>query len=373
MRPRHVAIIGLLIPLAGAALAAALVVRSMRGPAGAGSGASGVPALIFAEYGPTADRVYSAPADDLARRTLVATIEHAEGWSITPASAMAGSLVAYTVLGPGAAARRDAPAELWLLDVATGTQRRLARDADLLVPPAFDQRGERVAYRSTNGDGEQRLVRVDLQRGAQRVLHRDADDFGVYPLGFDADGALLFAALSTAGTDVFRLRDGEQPQALLHASDELARDWRISPDGRSLSYLAPQLELERVVYRLHVVGIAGGDAQRLASLPGQQLAPVWTPSGDAITVGRDAYPAASAAAVTLSLAGGAPRALPAPERGFDAPLGWSPDGRYLAARGFDGASAYAPGREWLIVIADGARRTLEGRSELIFIGWLASG
>ena len=81
-----------------------------------------------------------------------------------------------------------------------------------------------------------------------------------------------------------------------------------------------------------------------------------------------------AAAVTLSLDGGSELTLAGPERGFDAPLGWSPDGRYLAARSFDGSGSYAPGRESMVVISiDGVRLIVTARTELIFLGWWVRG
>ena len=106
-------------------------------------------------------------------------------------------------------------------------------------------------------------------------------------------------------------------------------------------------------------------------LEGEQFSPVWRPDGAAITYGLEAGFEDGAAAVTRSMAGDEAVALPAPEQGFDAPLGWSPDGGYLAARSFDGRSASDPGRESLVVIsADGSRERVEAQAELIFIGWL---
>ncbi len=367
----------LLVPFMVAVAAAGLALRSLPGPAVEAPAPSAVPGLVFAEFGPSADLVYTAPAANPDRRTLVATVQHAEGWGINPAPAMAGPLVAYTVLPAGGPARREARAELWLLDVGTRALTRLARDADLLVAPVFDHAGGYLAYRSSGPLGEQRLVRVDLESGARRVQHSYDGAFGVYPLGFANDGALLFARLSPAGTDVYGVRDQQPAELLLHASDDIARDWRLSPDGRWLSYLAPELAAERVVHRLRVMALGDG-AERGVAAGGasiaEQFAPVWTPAGDGVTVGLEAYPALSAAAVTLSLAGGGATGLAAPARGFDAPLGWSPDGRYLAARTFDGASSFDPGRESLVVIStDGQRLEIAARTELIFLGWLTSG
>ena len=198
--------------------------------------------------------------------------------------------------------------------------------------------------------------------------------FGVIPIGFAGDGALLFAQLSTLGTDVYGVREGEGAELLFHASDHIARDWRLSPDGRLLAYLAPEIAAERAVHRLRMVDL--GDGGELVAASGvvsaaEQFAPVWTPGGDGVTVGREAYPAVSAAAVTLSLVDGSVTQLAPPDRGFDAPLGWSSDGRYLAARSFDGSGSYEPGRESLVVLStEGVRRPVGARGELIFLGWL---
>jgi len=332
--------------------------------------------LVFAEFGPTEDQIYVAPAANPAERTQVSTVAHVGGWGINPAPSMAGSLVAYTVLPPGAQPRSDAPAELWLLDVRTGASVRLASDADLLAQPRFDATGQQVAYRATTSSGEQELVRVDLETRLRRVLHTSANSLGVFPIGFTNDGALLFAALSVSGTDIFRVEDREAPELLVHASDNIARDWLISPDGRELSYLAPELHLERYVHRLHIVSTDDGrpvDENRTAVATNEQFGPVWTPDGEAITVGQEAYPGASAPAMTLSESGGT-EVLPAPVAGFDVPLGWSPDGRYLVARSFDGVSAHEPGRESIVVISkEGQRLPVPGRSEVIVIGWVGDG
>lgn len=351
------------------ALAATALVVRIRG------GAPDGPQLIFAEFGATADRIYTAPPDDLAKRTLITTVDHVEGWGLNPAVAPAGGRIAYTVLPPGSRPQGDAPAELWLVDVRARSKRRLAGDADLRVAPAFDRAGSVLVYRASAPGGRQALMRVDVASGARRPLYATETTFGMYPVGFARDGALVFAGLSQQGTDIYRVREGEPPALLLHASDQIARDWRLSPDGGAIAFLAPELRAERVVHRLAVVRLEGAETRPVPGVTdGQaavdQLAPVWTPAGDAVTVGREAAPGTSAAAVTLPLGGGASTALAAPARGFDAPLGWSPDGRFLAARSFDGTTVQAPGRETTVVIAvGGQRRTVPGATDLIVFGW----
>ncbi|MSQ36187.1 MAG: hypothetical protein EXR63_03465 [Dehalococcoidia bacterium] len=366
-----------LVPVVSLAIAA-LVLTGVALLRARDDGASppGGPTLVLAEFGNTVDRIVTAPAEQPDSRTLVASVEHVAGWGINPSPQAAGTLVAFTVLPPGAMPQRDSPAELRLLDVATGALRTLARDADLLVPPLFDQAGAALVYRASSEGGQQALVRVELASGTQRVLHRAESAFGDFPVGFAADGALVFASLSAGGTDLYRVRAGEPAQLLLHASDQIARDWRLSPNGRAVSYLAPELLAERIVHRAQVLALGADGVARPTTPPGggepnEHFAPVWTPDSGALTLGREAYPQRRATAITVAVDGSASRALAAPASGFDVPLGWSPDGHWLAARSFDGVSANQPGTESMVVISDSGRRfAVDGVAELIFLGWV---
>lgn len=336
---------------------------------GAATGAGAM--LVFAEFGQDADRLYLAAPDAPDQRTLVATIEHATGWGINPAHGTAGSLVAYTVLPPGVPAERDTPAELWVLDLVTGEGTRLAQDADLLVAPLFEEGGRVLLYRRSTGT-LQELVRVVIEERTRATVHAEQTTFGIFPIGYGPDGALLFARLSTAGTDVLSVQADDEPVQRFHASDHIARDWRISPDRRWLAFLAPEAALERIVHRARVVAInGGGDATPAApSTTGEQYGPTWTPDSRALTVGQEAEVGDFAAATLLVLNGNEGATLPAPERGFDVPVAWSPDGRYLAARTFDGVNSVNTGSERAVVIgADGTRRPLSATTEVILIGW----
>lgn len=336
--------------------------------------------LVFAEFGLLADRIYVAVPAAPDERELVASVPHARGWSIAPAPAMAGDLAAFAVLPPEAAPRRDSPAELWVLDVRSGELTRLAGDADIMAAPVFDAEGAGLLYRRTRADGSQELVRVEIAAQARRPLYGTVTDFGLYPVALEPDGAALYFELSVRGTELYRVREGAEPELIAHASDHIARDWRVAPDGASVAYLAPEVSAERVVHRAWVVALGADAEARTASpaAPGavlsEQFSPVWTPDGGGLTVGVEAFPDLSAAAVTVALEGSdddAPSELPAPTQGFDVPLGWSPDGRYLAVRSFDGRDAAEPGRESFVVLSPaGERFDVPAESELIFIGWL---
>ncbi|MYI82540.1 MAG: hypothetical protein F4056_04275 [Chloroflexi bacterium] len=220
-------------------------------------------------------------------------------------------------------------------------------------------------------------MRVDLETRERRTVRELTTRFGILPVAVPADGGVVYAELTNGGTDLYRVGGdgGGDATLLLHASDHIASGWRLSPDGRTLSYLAPRIEAERVVQRLHVTPIDGGGEPRIEAsdgFVGDQFSPVWTPTGDGITFGQEPGFQVGAAPLTLRLEGGGePGRLTAPDQGFDAPLGWSSDGRYLATRSFDGRDAYEPGRESLVVIASaGGRAIVLGDFDLIFIGWL---
>ena len=349
--------------LVAAAAAGMLLHAGLRGASVPESVAEPVQAtLVFAEFGATADSIYVTPATDTEDRTLIQTVEHAPGWGLNPAAAVVAGRTAYTVLPPEAAPYRDSPAELWLLDVATRNATRLARDADLLAAPVLSEDGQMLAYRRTDDSGTQAIVRVDLETRARRVLHTDATAFGVFPIGFDGSGAVLFARLSPSGTDLLRVADGAAAELVLHASDEIARDWRMAPGGEAVSYLAPELYAERMVHRAQFASLDGSAA--VAGPPpavaGEQYAPAWRSDG-ALAIGGALAPLVVGATEAVM--------LPAAASGFDVPLGWSMGGGYLAVRHFDGVSSQAAGRDTLVVIGNDTRTTVESPRELIFLGW----
>ena len=330
---------------------------------------TGVPRLVFAAFGETADLVYIAPATKPDERTIVDTVQHAEGWGMNPGP-MVGSLLAYNVIPTGTPAQRGAPSELWLLDVTSHAKTRLARDADLLVKPQIVSGGKAILYRRSDG-GLQSIVRVDIETQARTVIHEEHTAFGILPIGFDAAGVLLFARLSNTGTDVITKRGGGAPALAFHASDEIARDWQLSPDGKSIAFLAPQARGERVVARAQVVRIEGGRALALpdASGTGEQYGPTWTPDGT-LAVGQEPVSRTSAP-VALLRAGANPSTLAAPARGFDVPVTWSTGGTYLAAHTFDGQNSTNAGRESAVVIAtSGERYPVSAPGEVILVGWL---
>ncbi len=76
----------------------------------------------------------------------------------------------------------------------------------------------------------------------------------------------------------------------------------------------------------------------------------------------------------MVLVEGAERTVTARQAGFDVPVAWSPDGRFLALRAFTGTDTEHPGAEQpALVDVEGQRQPVVGDGPIEFIGWLGHG
>ena len=110
-----------------------------------------------------------------------------------------------------------------------------------------------------------------------------------------------------------------------------------------------------------VEGLAAGD----------QLSPIWHPDGDKVSFGQLPSGADPGRVAIVSLDGGEPIFLPPPEQGFDQPLSWSPDGKFLAVSSFPGDSIGNPGLSRLVFVSPAGQRPAapEG-AEFEPVGWV---
>ena len=350
------------------------------------------PLIIYAQFGPQRDTIWAADPDDPDNRSSLVSVDHAEGYGIFAALSPDGARIAYTVLPPSERyPSADAPAELWITDIDGENARLLASGVDLLIAPVWSADGNSLAVRRStsveNAAGTFELLHVDMAGRVSTLLTASA---GLFPIGFSPDGAgLYYAQVSIQGTDLGRVPiAGGEGTLIAHLSDDISRDWHLSPDGTSLAYLA--IRDDGTGFSARVLELGGGlsgmaddsggpSVEGLAALndrdadAGDEFNPIWHPNGRNLTMGRIER-AGPSPAVNLGAADGKLRALAAPAGGFDVPLSWSADGGYLAVRSFEGSSAMDPGPSYLFVVdSQGSRRQLSSSSDLTVIGWLPAG
>lgn len=339
--------------------------------------------IVYSEFGQWADTIWAADPNDPANRVALASIDHAYGFGINPVLSPDGVYLAYTVRARDAA--QSAGGELWLLDVETGAAKRLAQRVALAGATVWSPESDAVVARRSSANGVE-LARVELS-GAATVLAAATNSLassanGLYAIDVSPDGEwLYYAVLSAGGTDLARasVRSGIQ-EPVAHLSDGFSRDWRLSPNGDRLSYLAQADSGAGVTFVAQVLDISTGLAETpLAGTPVAQFNPVWERDGG-LTIGQisdggGASARAGDAPLRLTAAGAVTAvALPAPSTGFDLPLSWSPDGAHLAVRSFEGRSAADPGPSRVVVVrTDGARFELSRQSDVAVAGWLTGG
>jgi hypothetical protein len=395
-RPRLLRVLTSAVLLAGVALG---LWRLAGGQAGnpvdiffSGGGASGSASVLVSEFGIEADTLWTAPADKPSQRQVVAVVPHAPHYGIYASLSPDGRFIAYTALSTGLKdAKSDSPAEVWVMGADGSYPRLLASDADLLIAPVWAPDSDSLIFRRSqsqeNKAGTFELVRVSLAGGDQAAQGAGESvlvsaESALFPVGFSPDGKdLYYAELSARGTDLGQVAAGGSPSLVAHLGDDFTRDWHLSPDGGRLAFLAPQQSQaslpagqEGTLLRAMVLDLKNGYRLRPALAatdgPAQEFNPIWNPRDRDLTLGRLVLGERSAPAMRVSAAG--TRRLNGPSQGFDVPMAWSPDGKTLALRSFEGdlESNLGP---WRLILLDsaGQRREVKAESEISFVGWTA--
>ena len=212
------------------------------------------------------DGLHVANADGSNDRVVLADADHVLG---EPSADASGRWLAFTkrdrrnAAGGSSGPQPEQPAELWLLDLASGATARLAADAQL---PAIAPDGSRVAFSRT---GHTYVVALD---GSGL---RDLGEAGC-PV-WSPDSRRL--ALCTANDAVFILAladDGITP-IITGAGPSDPTAW--SPDGHTLA-LDSGRDGDGEVY---LIEIDGSSERRLTTAAGNQVAVAWLPSGLLVT------------------------------------------------------------------------------------------
>lgn len=300
----------------------------------------------------TAATIVAAPTDDPAARREIAKIDHLPGYIPSGAVSPDGRAVALVVADGGTLAQPSA--SLVVVTLETGKVERVAHDVEPLQTPLWAPDGRVVFKRLLNPDAPRvAFYAVDTDGDGEAELGGTEGVADAYAVGFDSDGRFLVVVIDARGSTL--VRDWVELRQL---SDQITRDWRLSPDGTMIAFIETDLS-DGLHYRARIVALdpaedaAGVQAQALAD-GGQQLGVAWGPTG--ATFGNEPGGATREAFSAQSVA-----------KGFDVPLSYSPDGQLLAVQHWDGVSFAEAGRVQLQLLQGAERTPLEGIARVY--GW----
>jgi Tol biopolymer transport system component len=326
--------------------------------------------LVVSEFGDTADTIVAIDPEDPQSREEIAVIDHAPGWGIFASLAPDGGAIAYTALpADGAKPSPDTPAIAAIVD-AGGDVQQLATDVDLLVAPIWSPDGSSIVVRKNTPaeDSAGSFELVLLGRDGARSTITSWRSAAVFPMAFSPDGAqLYFATLNASGSDLYRVApDGSGETLIAHLSDDIARDWQLSPDGGSVAYTvlesggAPRT-------KTMVLELSTGVATEALDMTNAEYNPAWRADGD-LTVAA----VVGAGSIALSVDGAGEAATVTGRRGaIELPLSWAPDDSTLALRTIEGASPLDAGASHIELLdEDGERTPISDGPDVAIVGWL---
>ncbi len=325
--------------------------------------------LLYREFGATADVVWAVDPAQVSDRQQLLRVEHASGWGVSASLSPGSDAIAYTVL-PAGAQDPSLEAEAWVVSLTGGERRRAAAGIDLRAGVTWSPDGKQIAV-GRNNPGAIALITVDVVTGEETTLveRPTADVVDAAVVGFAADSeALYYVEIGFAAARLKSVDTATQVDVtLVELGDSLVGDFALEPSGLRLAFA------HRSQLKGFVADVEAGDVSPLPEVtPGTpQLHPIWRPDGGVVSVGLAPRPEQPGAVVNIPLSGEDAEFLPAPEKGFDVPLSWSPNGRYLVVRWFQGASLTEPGAASLeLVDESGGRTALVAGADPDPVGWV---
>ncbi len=331
--------------------------------------------LLISEFGERSDAIVAIDPADVSQRKTIAQIDHAQGFGVFPVLSPDGQAIAYTALPANAAKPApDAPALAAVVDVK-GKATILADDIDLLVPPIWSPDSTSfVARKNTaQAEGAGSFELLLLHRDGARSSITTWNTAAVFPIAFAPDGsALYFATLNAKGTDLYRVApDGSGETMVAHLSDQIARNWKLSPDGAKLAYSVTESGAAPAVVTKTLELKSGVAAEAVVAAAGDrsEFNPAWNSDGRLTVASVKA--AGGGDAVSVGVSGGDAQRLTTNDAGIDLPLGWSPDGGTLAVRAVDGKTPLDAGEGHVeLVDGDGRRDRVSDGVDVLIVGWL---
>ncbi len=166
--------------------------------------------------------------------------------------------------------------EIYVMDYDGGERRRITRDSQMAIYPAWFPNGERIAYTNFRGS-RQEIDVVDVRSGATQRL-TSFPGLDAFP-AVSPDGRDILATLSRDGNpEIYRFKaDGSGAKRLTYGrSTESSPCW--SPDGRRVAFVSDRSGSPQV----YVMSSTGGTAERVTFQGTYNTSPDWSPKGNLI-------------------------------------------------------------------------------------------
>jgi hypothetical protein len=333
--------------------------------------------FLYRTLGESADTVWLVKADF--SQQAIATIPHASNYGSWPSLSPDGRYLAYTVFPQGAVDPR-LDSQLWLLELASGQRQQLADHVQLSGGPIWSPDGLSLVVVRLQPTATQ-LVQVSLAgsapKGESTVMSVPTSGLlGFLALGYASDGRSFYVLQIPAanpGSDVaaVNVADGSI-RTLFRAGPSSVIDPTVSPDRTRVSWSGIGCN------GVCIGDLATGAVRTLTSAalgPAPYFRPAWTSDSARLAIGHQPAGEGGAGPVVFSLGDGSGTPIAAPAAGFDAPMGWSADGRLLFVHSTTARTTQQPGETRIVAIdtVSGQRRDIAPTTSLVdvlSVGWL---
>lgn len=236
---------------------------------------------------------------------------------------------------------REGPTRLFVLDLATGSVRRVGTTGDWLdEEPRWSPDGRRIAFSSTRG-----------QKGNLDIFVMNADASNLVRLtdhaapeqgpAWAADGrSLYFTGERDGRGEIYRVGiDDKRVERITRGIDRAIMP-AASPDGRYLAYAAQTI----MSFQLQLLDFTTGKSQQVTS-GGGSCRPAWSPDSKELAFVRIATEPSRLEALRET----GSRVVLEDKRLWSYYPDYSPDGRYLA---FSVSPEHHQGEDWDLAIMD---------------------
>lgn len=334
--------------------------------------------FVFSEMLQDRVRLWIASSESPEERRTITEVTTQRGYGLRASVSPDGNRIAYVVLPPGAI-EPSQEAALWVMGLDGAEARLLAEGVDLRTTPLWSPQGDRLLFkrilRELSGGITTQLFTIRVMEPQEKLLLSDQTSLGLYPFDWSKDGMWVYhSRITTSGTELAAVEvESGRVQVLAHASDGVARDFHLSPDGQRILFAAPEKGERETTYAIVTVSVEGEKREVWRKGANDHYSPIWTPQANAVTYSTEAREGGLRTLSRGDLMEAQVSA--AAEGGFEVPISWSPDARYLSARFLRLEPSGQIASEGLVILSPGkgSRREVKASGFVEFVGWVWKG